>query len=171
MREVAVPMVIDADGLFALADNLEILENSPAPRILTPHVGEMARLLGKPMAEVLFDSAALCRDFARRHGVIVVLKQARSLICEPSGRIHINPTGNPGMASGGSGDVLTGMITGLLAQGLEPWQAAVAGVYVHGVAGDLASSRLGEASVTAGAVLEKVPAALKGLAKGSHKVN
>ena len=171
VREVAVPMVIDADGLFALADNLEILENSPAPRILTPHVGEMARLLGKPMAEVLFDSAALCRDFARRHGVIVVLKQARSLICEPSGRIHINPTGNPGMASGGSGDVLTGMITGLLAQGLEPWQAAVAGVYVHGVAGDLASSRLGEASVTAGAVLEKVPAALKGLAKGSHKVN
>jgi NAD(P)H-hydrate epimerase len=161
VEDVAVPMVIDADGLFALAENLDVLKRAAAARILTPHVGEMARLLGKTPEEVLFDAPALCREFAHRYQVIVVLKQARTIICEPAGRIHINPTGNPGMATAGSGDVLTGLIVGLLAQGLEPWQAAGAGVYVHGFAGDMAARRLGEASTTAGAILAEVPQALR----------
>jgi len=171
MAEVKRPMVVDADGLFALVDNLEILKSAPAARILTPHVGEMARLLGKPTEEVLFNSATLGREFAREYGIVLVLKQARTLVCEPSGRVFINPTGNPGMATAGSGDVLTGLIVGLLAQGLEVSQAAACAVYVHGLAGDLAAIRLGEASVTAGAILNEVPEALRALHQVGEGIN
>ncbi|OGL05463.1 MAG: NAD(P)H-hydrate dehydratase, partial [Candidatus Rokubacteria bacterium RIFCSPHIGHO2_02_FULL_69_13] len=110
VAEVPRPMVIDADGLSALAGHLDLLRRSPAPRCLTPHPGEMARMLGITAAEVQADRIETVRAFCRRYGAFVALKGARTVIGDPAGKIYLNPTGNPGMASGGSGDVLTGMV-------------------------------------------------------------
>jgi ADP-dependent NAD(P)H-hydrate dehydratase / NAD(P)H-hydrate epimerase len=139
------PMVIDADGLNALVGWTEKLQGSPEhPLILTPHSGEMARLLGKTAAEVNQNRLAVAGEFAAKHRVILVLKGQRSLIAAPDGEIYVNPTGNAGMATGGSGDVLTGIIAGLLAQKKnDALGATIAGVYLHGLAGDLAASQMG----------------------------
>jgi len=157
------PLTLDADALNALADDLTPLQYRQAPTILTPHIGEMARLSGKENSEVLFDAVNVARSFAMEHGVIVVLKQARTLIATPQGEVCINSTGNPGMATAGSGDVLSGAIGGLLAQGLTPLQAAAAGVHLHGLAGDMASAALGERSVLAGDILSRLAQALQAL--------
>jgi NAD(P)H-hydrate epimerase len=139
------PLVLDADALNALVPWGENLRGSPDhPMILTPHPGEMARLTGKTIAEVVDHRVEIAREFATAHHVIVVLKGSRSLIAAPDGEVYVNPTGNAGMATGGTGDVLTGMVAGLLAQKPgDPLAAAIAAVYLHGLAGDIAASRLG----------------------------
>ncbi len=139
------PAVIDADGLNALAPWPEELKGSDeAPIIVTPHPGEMARLTGRMNAEVVADRINVAREFATKHHVITVLKGSRTVIASPGGQVYVNPTGNAGMATAGSGDVLTGLVAGLLAQRpSEPLEATVAAVYLHGLAGDLAASKLG----------------------------
>jgi len=161
VREVPKPMVVDADGLTALAGALDTLAGAAAPRLLTPHPGEMARMLGTSPAEVQADRIEIVRAFSARHGVWAVLKGAGSIIGSPDGRIFINPTGNPGMATGGSGDVLTGMAGAFLARGLAPLAALQAAVYLHGLAGDLACARTGEESLIAGDIIEAIPEALR----------
>lgn len=135
------PMVIDADGLNCLADNPGVLATAKAPVILTPHPGEMARLAGTTPAEVQSDRMNAGRSFALKYKVILVLKGAQTLVCCPNGDTFVCPTGNPGMASGGMGDVLTGIIAGFLAQGLSPDAAALAGTFVHGFCGDLLAGK------------------------------
>ncbi len=145
------PMVIDADGLNALAPWPEDLKGSvESPIIITPHPGEMARLTGKTNAEVVADRIDVAREFAMTRHVITVLKGNRTIIAAPDGEVYVNPTGNAGMATAGSGDVLTGLIAGLLAQRSRPaLDATIVGVYLHGLAGDLAADKLGMRSLIA----------------------
>ena len=160
LERVTLPMVVDADGLNCLAETVEVLHERPAPTVLTPHPKEMARLTGRGTGKVQAEREATAAEFARRWGVVVVLKGAGTVVTDGH-RIYVNTTGNPGMATGGSGDVLTGAIAGLVAQGLEPFDAAVLGVYIHGLAGDLAREELGEAGMIATDILERLPAALE----------
>ncbi|MDK2854889.1 MAG: ADP-dependent NAD(P)H-hydrate dehydratase / NAD(P)H-hydrate epimerase [Bacillota bacterium] len=167
VRESQVPLVIDADGLNALAGQLGVLGEAAAPLILTPHPGELARLTRSTPAEAQAHRLPLARDLAREWKAVVVLKGARTVIAAPDGTCYINPTGNPGLATGGTGDVLTGVIAALLAQGLEPVQAAAAGVFLHGLAGDLAAERVGgERGLVAGDVLSALPSALAAVLRG-----
>lgn len=162
-----VPVVIDADGLNALnpvSGSLRLLTRLRAPAILTPHPGEMARLTYHTAAEVQRNRLAIARAFAVKHAVVLVLKGARTIVAAPSGRLFINPTGNPGMATAGTGDALTGIISGLVAQGLDPLRAATTGVFVHGLAGDLARDRLGIRGLLASDLIEDIPMALTRLA-------
>jgi NAD(P)H-hydrate epimerase len=161
---VRVPCVFDADGLNAAsllnpAEWFSTLGRGGAPLVVTPHPGEMARLLGSRTVEVQADRLGVAERAAAEWQCIVVLKGARSLVAAPGGPTYINPTGNSGMATGGSGDVLTGMVAGLLAQGLAPDWAAAAAVFLHGRAGDLAAAERGYASLVAGDILDKLPAA------------
>jgi NAD(P)H-hydrate epimerase len=166
-REITIPMVVDADALFALADTpvqLEVqvtLDGTGGPRILTPHPGEFARLTGKvpETSERVVAAAALAqRDSSGR--TIVVLKGHGTIVTDGQ-RHSINQTGNPGMATGGTGDVLTGIITGLLCQGLSPFDAARLGVHVHGLAGDLAAEELGQLSLIASDIIGFLPEAFQ----------
>ena len=166
VQETAKPMAVDADALSALAGHPEVLRAAPAARTLTPHPGEMARLLGASVPEVQRDRIATVRDFAARHGAHVVLKGAWSVIGDPEGRVFVNPTGNPGMASGGTGDVLTGLLGALLARGMAPGVALQAAVYLHGLAGDIAAEWVGEESLIAGDVIAALPDAFKALGDG-----
>jgi NAD(P)H-hydrate epimerase len=156
-----VPMVIDADGLNALVGATDKLRSGVAPRILTPHPGEFARLLGTDVAKVQADRRTLAVRFAAEHGVVLVLKGFGSIVTDGR-RVYINPTGNPGMATGGTGDVLTGLIAALLGQGLQPFDAAQLGTYWHGLAGDLARDELGEISLIASDLLTYLPRAIRG---------
>jgi ADP-dependent NAD(P)H-hydrate dehydratase / NAD(P)H-hydrate epimerase len=162
-RELRQPMVIDADGLSALAGHLDVLRDAPSARCLTPHPGEMARMLGARVDEVQRDRIETTREFSTRHRVYIVLKGARSVIATPDGRVFVNPTGNPGMASGGTGDVLTGVLGACLARGMEPAAAMCASVYMHGSAGDIAAERVGEESLVARDVIAALPEAFKRL--------
>ena len=137
VKEIDLPMVIDADGLNNIVGHIGRLEGRKSATILTPHPGEMARLTGKTTAEIQSDRITAVRSLVRQTQTFVVLKGARTLIATPTGQVWINPTGNPGMASGGMGDVLTGLITGFLSQGYTPLNACLAGVYLHGLAGDM----------------------------------
>lgn len=156
---VEVPLVLDADGLNAFAGRLKDLAARRAPTVLTPHPGEMARLLQCSNAEVQEDRLAAVRRAAAESGAVVVLKGHRSLVAEPEGEVYINPTGNAGMATGGSGDVLTGLLLALLARGYEPQAAALLGVYLHGLAGDLALDEQGLESLAARDLLQALPRA------------
>jgi NAD(P)H-hydrate epimerase len=133
------PVVLDADGLNSIAADTAILNRASAPTILTPHPGEMARLTGRDSRAVQSDRVGVAREFAGRHGCTLILKGARTVVASPTSMVWINPTGNPGMASGGMGDALSGILGGLLAQGLAPDEAARAGVYLHGAAADRAA--------------------------------
>lgn len=165
-REVRKPLIVDADGLNALAAQPEVLSQPGGPRILTPHPGEFARLLppgetqdSRPKAQDLrpkTEQSAVA--FAARHGLILVLKGHRTLVTDGQRQWH-NFTGNPGMATGGSGDSLTGLITALACQHLEPYDAARLGVYLHGLAGDLAARELGQVSLVAGDLVRYLPKA------------
>ena len=146
------PLVVDADALNALAGRLELLTGARA--VLTPHPGEMGRLIGKSAAEVQAARWETARVFARKHEITLVLKGAGTVVTDKTGTLWINATGNPGMAKGGMGDVLTGMVGGLLAQGLSPLDAARLGVYVHGKAGDLAAARHGQMAMLASDLIE-----------------
>jgi NAD(P)H-hydrate epimerase len=136
--EVELPVVLDADGLNAFAGDLGALSRRSSATVLTPHPGELARLLDLPVSLVQRDRIDSAKRAAVTSGGVVVLKGYRSLIASPEGDVFVNPTGNPGMASGGMGDVLTGLIGGLVAQGYEPLVAALLGTFLHGRAGDLA---------------------------------
>ena len=164
--ESPVPVVLDADGLNAFAGNPEALREIGPPCILTPHPGELARLLSMSTAEVQADRLAAVRLLAARSGSIVVLKGYRSLVCEPGGGVAINPTGNPGMATGGSGDVLTGLLAALIGQGLELFSAARLGTFLHGEAGDIAAERVGETSLIASDIIEALPDAFSSIELG-----
>src|SRR5262245_27411040 len=157
---VARPMVLDADGLSALAGHLDLLDRAAGPRVLTPHPGEMARMLGMTVADVQSDRFEVVRAFATRHRVALALKGAGTVIGVPDGRIFINPKGNPGMASGGSGDVLTGMVGAFLARGFDAVTALVTGCFLHGRAGDLACVERGEEALIAGDIIEAIPTAM-----------
>ena len=160
VAELDRPMVVDADALSALAGHLDLLDDAPAPRVLTPHPGEMARMLGISVAEVQADRIETVREFCSRHRVHLVLKGARSVLGGPDGRVFINHTGNPGMATGGSGDVLTGMIGAFLARRFDPLAALQAGCVLHGLAGDLAAADRGEDGLIASDIIEAIPGAL-----------
>jgi hydroxyethylthiazole kinase-like uncharacterized protein yjeF len=163
---VRLPLLLDADGLNAFAGRAEELAARPAPTVLTPHPGELGRLLGISTAAVQADRQAAVRRAAAMTGAIVVLKGSLTLIAAPGGGLHVNPTGNPGMASGGTGDVLTGILGGLLAQRLEPLDAVRLAVYLHGLAGDLALARLGAPSLAADDLVAALPSAFAALAAG-----
>jgi NAD(P)H-hydrate epimerase len=160
VQRLAIPMVVDADGLNALAGSLDILKKVKSPIVMTPHPGEMARLLGSSSSDVQKDRVGSATAFAMKYKVTLVLKGAGTVIATPDGRVFINSTGNPGMATGGTGDALTGVIGSLLAQGYTASQAACLGVYLHGLAGDLAAKEKGEMGMIAGDLIEKIPAAI-----------
>lgn len=157
------PLVIDADALNALVGHTEILNQAKALPILTPHPGEMARLTGLSVKDVSKDCVTTARHAAGLWGAVVVLKGARTIIAYPDGEVYINTNGNPGMATGGTGDVLTGVIAGLIAQGVTTHAAAIAGVHIHGLAGDIAAATRGTIGLVAGDVVEALPAAILGI--------
>jgi hydroxyethylthiazole kinase-like uncharacterized protein yjeF len=161
-----LPMVIDADGLNALAEKPGILEKLDGKKILTPHPGEMARLTGVNGNDIQVDRIKAATAFIKRYKCCLVLKGARTVITETEGRIYLNPTGNPALSSGGSGDVLTGVISGLLTRGMPVINAATAGVYLHGLAGDLLAEEMGQAGVIAGDLLDVIPGLMKSLRTG-----
>jgi ADP-dependent NAD(P)H-hydrate dehydratase / NAD(P)H-hydrate epimerase len=164
IREVVlkarVPVILDADGINAFAGSTGLLSGTRRPLVLTPHPGEMGRLVGLRTEEVQRRRIPLAREFARRHGCTLVLKGHRTLIASSTGRVFANPTGNPGMATGGSGDVLTGLLAGLVAQGIAAEGAAGLAVYLHGLAGDLAAAEMGEMPLMARDILNHFPRAL-----------
>jgi len=162
VRRIRVPLVLDADGLNAFEGDTRGLPGR-RPLILTPHPGEMARLTDRSARAVQADRPAAAGGLARRLGCHVVLKGRRTIVARPDGRMSVNPTGNPGMATGGSGDVLSGILAGLLAQGLEAGAAARVGVYLHGLAGDLAADRVGEMPLLARDIIADFPRALRRL--------
>ena len=159
VRDFAIPAVLDADALNAFAGELKLLQNRPTPLVLTPHPGEMARMAGISTAQVQGNRVEVARRLAPELGAFVVLKGFRTLVATPSGQVYVNPTGNPGMASGGSGDVLTGFIAGLMAQyAREPLADMLcAAVYVHGLAGDLALAKTGEKALVATDLIRYLP--------------
>ncbi|MDH3721260.1 MAG: NAD(P)H-hydrate dehydratase [Desulfobacteraceae bacterium] len=164
LQENTKPVVIDADGLNILADHTEILKDLDTPVVLTPHPGEMARLIRTTTADVQKDRIKCARDFAEKFNIHVVLKGAGTVVAHPDGRVFINPTGNPGMASGGMGDVLTGVIAGFIAQGHSPELAAHAGVYLHGATADSLVKNKGPFGYLATDVMNTLPEAIKKLA-------
>ncbi|MDP3261197.1 MAG: NAD(P)H-hydrate dehydratase, partial [Thermodesulfovibrionales bacterium] len=173
------PAVMDADAINSLEGNKQILKKAKAPIILTPHAGEMARLLRQSsvvsrqlsvkdaelIAKIEKDRINTAMSFAKETGTYLVLKGVPTVIAEPEGRVFINPTGNSGMASAGTGDVLTGMLSGFLGQGLNPLEASILGVYMHGLAGDIAAKDKGEHSLIASDIIDAIPEAFSFLKK------
>jgi len=157
VRQAPCPMVLDADALTILADDLELLRKAPFPLVLTPHPGEMARLIHGSTRTVQEDRLGVALEFSRDHGVTLVLKGHRTIIAAPDGRLAINSSGNPAMASGGMGDTLTGMIAGFLGQGFDPFEAACLGVYVHGAAADRRIGNIASRGLLASDLLEEIP--------------
>jgi hydroxyethylthiazole kinase-like uncharacterized protein yjeF len=166
ITEVDLPMVIDADGINVVALEPAVLKQKKGEVILTPHPGEMARLIGTSAEQVEEDRVGVSKRFAAEFGVWLVLKGARTLIASPAGELFIATGGNPGMASGGMGDVLTGLIGGFLTASKDPGLAAIAAVFIHAAAGDRAKDRVGEISLIAGDVLAEVPGVITELACG-----
>jgi NAD(P)H-hydrate epimerase len=158
---IKVPLLIDGDGLTAIAENPEILRSRKAATILTPHLGEMARLTGKPAAEISGNKMAVLRKATEKLKATIVLKGAHSLIGTQKGSVYINLSGNSGMATAGSGDVLTGCIAAMNGLGLKPEEATRKAVFLHGYAGDLAAAKKGVDGITAKDIMEFLPQALK----------
>jgi ADP-dependent NAD(P)H-hydrate dehydratase / NAD(P)H-hydrate epimerase len=161
LAKLKVPVVIDADGLNILAGNTSILKTLSCPVVLTPHPGEFARLIGRSTKDVLDNRLDLAPQFAEKHGIHLILKGYRTLIATPQGRVFINPTGNPGMATGGSGDVLSGMLASLIIQEKDILGAILSAVFVHGLSGDIGAQKLGERALIAGDLIRYLPQALK----------
>jgi NAD(P)H-hydrate epimerase len=162
LKKVSQPLVIDADGLNVIAEEPDVLLGKKSAKvILTPHPGEMGRLAALSVAEVESDRIGVARAFAVKYQVYLILKGARTVVAAPDGAVAINGSGNPGMASGGMGDVLTGVLTALLAQGYEPMTACKLGVFLHGYAADLVGADKGEIGISAVDVQERLPYAIK----------
>lgn len=157
------PVVIDADGLNLLQDDPGVMKDARAKLIITPHPGEAARLLNCSSSEINGNRQASAKELAAVTGAVTVLKGAGSVVATPDGKTYINTTGNPGMATGGSGDVLTGVIAALAGQGLSPEPSATAGVFLHGLAGDLASGRTGEYGLIASDIADMIALAVKSI--------
>jgi NAD(P)H-hydrate epimerase len=170
ISQVDAPMVIDADGLNNIAGQTQLLKKRNAPTVLTPHPGEMARLIESSPASVQQNRLACARDFATNFGVHVVLKGAATVIAHPDGSAYVNPTGNPGMASGGMGDVLTGVLAGFITQGFTSEAAAHAAVYLHGAAADTLAKTIGPIGYLAGEVMNTIPGEIKKLLEGNSKL-
>lgn len=162
VKNVEKPLVLDADALYALIDHTSILLEAKSMPVLTPHPGEMARLVGLTPEEVNQDRIYIARQAATEWGSIVILKGARTVVAFPDGEVYINSSGNAGMATAGAGDVLTGVITGLIGQGLSSHEAALAGVYLHGLAGDIVA-RGGMIGMVASDLIKALPAAIFGI--------
>ncbi len=161
LPRITKPLVVDADGLNALAADVGLLKKLTLPPILTPHPGEMARLIRQSIDEVQGDRERTAKAFATHYQVILVLKGHRTVVASYDGEVYVNDSGNPGMASGGCGDVLTGMIAGLLGQKLSRFDAARLGVYLHGLAGDLAAAERGQIGLLASDVVDRIPQAIR----------
>ena len=158
IREIKSPMIIDADGINALSTNINILKEAQAPVILTPHPGEMSRLCGKSIAEIISDPVSVAYEFSQTYGVTVVLKGANTVVCGTGeNEIYINTTGNAGLARGGSGDLLSGMIVSLLAQGMKPFEATVCAVYLHGLAADEVAEKTSMRGMLPSDILKYLP--------------
>ena len=155
------PLIIDADGINSLSKHIDLLKEKACPIVLTPHEGEMSRLLDKSVGYIRSNRAEVAVGFATRFGVTLLLKGKNTVIASADGDVFINPTGNSGLATAGSGDVLTGIITALISSGLSPFDAAVAGAYIHGLSGDIAAEKLGSRSMTASDIIEYLPNAFK----------
>ena len=163
--DIKKPVVVDADGINALAADPAVLSRSRGPRILTPHPGEMGRLIGKTATDVQSNRAETASDFARTYGVVLVLKGMNTVVTDGE-RVYTNRTGNPGMATAGSGDVLTGLTAGLRGQGLSDFDAAQLAVYLHALAGDIAKQENTEYAMTARDILNLLPRAFAHHASG-----
>ncbi|MCK4431791.1 MAG: NAD(P)H-hydrate dehydratase, partial [Candidatus Aminicenantes bacterium] len=161
LQRMDIPAVLDADALNILAANPELLKSLRRPAILTPHPGEFARLLHISTKEVVEKKLELVPQFAESYGVYLVLKGYRTLTATPEGKVYINPTGNPGMATAGSGDILSGMIASMIIQEKNILEAVLAAVYIHGLSGDIGARRLGEMPLTAGNIITYLPNAIK----------
>lgn len=155
------PFVLDADGINAVAKNLAILNKVNSELVITPHPGEMSRLTGLKIEEIQNNRKKIAQDFAAKHRLTLVLKGDKTIVANSKKEIYINNTGNPGMASGGCGDVLTGMIAAFLGQKIEPFIASKLAVYLHGFTGDLAAEEKSEISLRATDILDKLPQAIK----------
>jgi hydroxyethylthiazole kinase-like uncharacterized protein yjeF len=166
VQHVTCPLVLDADALNALGDAPRSKGKLGKNRILTPHPGEMARLTGKTVEAIAADRQGAARKAAKEWGAIVVLKGARTLVAHPDGRCSEDPHEVPALASGGTGDVLSGIIGGLIAQGSEPYVAAVTGVYIHAAAGRRISQRLGDSGLLASDLLLEIPLVMNVLRRG-----
>lgn len=164
VSKIDKPMVLDADGLIAFADNLDSLKGAKGALVLTPHPGEMAALTGKDASEIQANRKDIAVSFANEYNTVLVLKGDGTVVASPGGECYINETGNAGMASGGTGDVLTGIISSFIGQGCDPFTAATLGVYFHGLAGDAAAKEKGRLSLIATDLLNKLPEVLKALA-------
>ncbi|MFO7859578.1 MAG: NAD(P)H-hydrate dehydratase, partial [Desulfosalsimonas sp.] len=162
-----VPVVLDADGINCLAKNPQALAGKKSDVILTPHPGEMARLTGTSTEHIQEDRIAAARDFAETHKVYLLLKGARTIAACPDGKVYVNPTGNPGMASGGMGDVLTGIIAGFTAQGKDAETACRMGVYLHGASADMLAQKRGPFGYIATDVMHNMPETIKAVTDGT----
>jgi hydroxyethylthiazole kinase-like uncharacterized protein yjeF len=162
VEKYRAPMVLDADGLNAFEGATDHLNGDGRPLVITPHPGEMSRLTGRSVAEVQKDRIGVARAFAKEHKLMVVLKGHRTLVARPDGETWVNTTGNPGMATGGTGDVLTGMVAGMIAQNPQRVAEAVtSAVYLHGLAGNIAREIRGEQSLVASDVIAALPEAFR----------
>ncbi|MCX5665809.1 MAG: NAD(P)H-hydrate dehydratase [Candidatus Omnitrophica bacterium] len=162
--KIGKPVILDADGINAFVGHIDSLKKATAPLVLTPHMGEMARLLEKDIDEVNKNRKDIALEFAHKYNIVLVLKGHETIVAGQDGAIYVNATGNVGMATGGTGDVLTGMIASFVGQGMDAFNAAAAGAYLHGLAGDLAAKEKGSLSLIATDLLNKLPEVLKALA-------
>ncbi len=164
LKRIQKPVVIDADGVNNLAGNIEILTEIKVPIILTPHPGELGRLINCSPKTINENRIEIAKDFASKYQVILLLKGAPTILASPEGKVFVNPTGNSGLASGGTGDVLTGFIAGILAQGANPLESAIAGAYIHGLCADIGVKEKTEYAFIASDILEYLPKAILRLA-------
>jgi len=163
LREFDISIVMDADALNHISRDKKLLASYRGSIVITPHPGEMARLTGRSIDEIVAAPIETAAEFAREMGIIVLLKGAASVVVNPEGDIYINSSGNAGMGTGGSGDVLTGLVAALIAQGYSPYEAAVYGCYIHGRAGDYAKDKWGQTGMVAGNILDELPLVFKAL--------
>ncbi|WP_313756137.1 NAD(P)H-hydrate dehydratase [Tissierella sp.] len=165
IKNCNIPIVLDADGINCLSFNPSILYNRNQSIVITPHPGELARFLGKNIKEIQENRIYYSKYTSHKYNIIVVLKGCNTIVAEPSGELYINATGNPGMATAGSGDLLTGIIASFIGQGIRPFDAAKLGVFCHGLAGDLATAYKGEYGIISTDILECIPDSIKKIYK------
>jgi len=159
IEEIEKPIVLDADGINALDGKVEIIKNREVATVITPHPGEMARLIGKSVSEIQSKRKDIAKSTAQLTGAVICLKGHGTVVADPSGYVYVNETGNSGMATGGTGDILTGMITSFIGQKISASSAAIISVYLHGLAGDIAAEKKGQFSTRAMDVLNSIPEA------------